>query len=111
MKHVKDIILERRNFKPYLKYVESINKTFEKYAKLELEKTSVCKEYDEIIVSFKIWYNVDKNFITKCLNKFGDVDYKIFPASGYQSVIEFYNIPKFVLDEIETEIESKKYNI
>ena len=111
MKHLKEIIFEKKDFKSYKKYIPIINDMFKNIVPLELEKTSIYNEFDQIIISFKIWSIIEKKFIIACLNKFGDVNYKILPNSGYQMTIEFYNIPKSFLEELDIIASQSKYNL
>lgn len=111
MKHLKEIILEKRDLKSYKKYIPIINDIFKNSITLELEKTLIYSEFDEINISFKTWDNITKKFIITCLNKFGDVDYRISPNSGYQMTIEFYNISKSFLEELDIIDAQSKYNL
>lgn len=111
MKHLKEIVLERRNVKDYRKYVTYFNEIFIDICRLELEKTFIFEEDNIIIISLKIWGNINKKFIEACMNKLGDVDYKLIPSNGYQITLEFHNVPKSALEDIEAEAMSRKYNL
>ena len=63
MKHVKEIVLEKRNFKSYEKYIEIINKKFKSITfndnpiRLNIEEpmTRIYEEFGSINLYIKTW--------------------------------------------------------
>lgn len=111
MKHLKEIVLEKKDMKSYKKYIPIINAIFKDIIELEEKHTIVYEENNQIEISIKTWERVEKKFFTFCLSKFGNINYYIIPSNGHQLIIQFFNVPIKALQDFETEIMSKKYNL
>lgn len=115
MKHVKELILERRNIKDYAKYNDIVKKKFENInydrSSDDVEKILIYEEDGEITIALKLWISVTKKFIDHSINLFGVVDYRIDPANGSQITIEFFDVPKSFFKKLDMELETIKYNI
>lgn len=107
MKHIK--LFERRNFRDYQKYIDICQKKFKQYVRIE--KFSVYKENDKIIIEFKTWGSISQTFFNYINSEFGQIDYDIIPSNGGQLIVILKNIPESYLDELELEIAANKYNL
>ena len=115
MKHVKELILERRNIKDYAKYNDIVKKKFENInydrSSDDVEKILIYEEDGEITITLKLWISITKKFIDHSIQLFGNIDYRIDPANGSQVTIYFYNVPKTFFKQLDLELETQKYNL
>jgi len=112
MKHVKDILLEKRNFKDFIKYNKIFNKILKSKRTISLEEkeTKVYEEFGKFYLYIKTWGIFSKDFFDFIKETFGDINYIITPMNDNQVSIEFC-IPKSYLEELDLEIISNKYNL
>ena len=112
MKHVKEILLENRNYKDFIKYNQFFNKLIKssKTITLEEKETKVYKEYNNFYLCIKPWGVFSKDFFDFTKDTFGDINYNIIPMNGNQVSIEF-TIPKSYIEQIDMELNVNKYNL
>lgn len=116
MKHVRQF--EARNFKDWKKYNNYLSK---KYSDNEgfssgsrNTEVSIFSEYNKITISIKYDYIVSNVAILKLCKDFENLDFKLFPSSSRGSkaiAFEVYDVPIEFLDQIDIEMNAKKYNI
>ena len=111
MKHVKEIVLEKKNFKDYNKYIDIINQKFQKEISLEESMTKVYEENNSVNLFIKTWGAFNKSFFDFTKEIFGDIDYIVDPKNGSQLGINFLGIPKSAIEQLEMEIMANKYNV
>lgn len=109
MKHVKEIVLERRNLKGYSKYTDILKTKFSNF--LHIEKIVSYEEDNEISIEIKTWNGFKKDFINYINDQFGNPNYKINPANGAQLLIYIYDVPKSFFEELDIELNTEKYNL
>ena len=110
MKHVKEIVLEKKNFKDYNKYIDIINQKFQKEISLEETMTKVYEENNSVNLFIKTWGAFNKSFFDFTKEIFGDINYFVNPKNGSQLSIDFFDIPKSALEQLEMEMIANKYN-
>jgi len=127
MNHVKEIeLFEKKNFKDWTKYNNYLS---EKYSDEEgfsigsrNNVVSIFSESNHITISIKYDYTISNIALLKLCKDFehlksnGNVTFKVYPSTnqmkGIKTVVfEAYDVPKSYFDQIDMEMEAKKFNI
>ncbi len=121
MKHVKEIeLFEKKNFKDWNKYTIYLS---EKYSDEEgfsigsrNNVVTIFSESNQITISIKYNYTVSNIALLKLYKDFENLTFKIYPSTnqmkGLKAVgFEVYDVPKSYFDQIDMEMEAKKFNI
>lgn len=110
MKHLDEFIVERRNFKDYIKYNDHLKNKISKFTKIDDLK--VFNDRGENIIDMITESNViNSNFIDWINHEFKRPYFKIYPKNKYQLEIMIYDISKEYLDKLDVEMNIKKYNL
>lgn len=105
MKHVEEFLTEARNFRDFKKYNEFLE------LKFKAKECSIFSENNIITLSLK-YSRILRN--QNLFRTFIDFDVKVFPSGGIHPnsmIFEVYNVPRSFFDEIDIEMNAKKYNI
>lgn len=114
MNHVKELILERKNFKPYTKYIDIVGIKLgkkESYYYPNFEKILIYEEDGIITISIKTWSGLNKDFIDLSVRLFGETNYEIHPQNGSQLSIDFHGVPESFLKSLDPELDANKFNL
>ena len=104
MKHVKDIILEKRSTKNLVEYYSDISNTFMTY------DFKVYEEEGRIYLELKYKNQISKSVLEKITNFFKDCSYQITRTSTY-IIVECYHMPMDIFEQFEIERNIEKFNI
>ena len=123
MKHVKDIeLFERRNLKDWAKYnrylsIKYYDDTILPSPGIRREnEVSVFSEANQITITIKYDYTISNVALLKLCKDFehlktnGNVTFKVYPAKS-AVIFEAYDVPISYFDQIDMEMEAKKFNI
>lgn len=104
MKHIKDIILEKRSTKNVVKYYSDISNTFQTY------DFKVYEEDNKIYLDLKYKNQISKPILEKITSFFKGYSYQISHTPTY-IVVECWHMPIDIFEQFEIERNSSKFNI
>lgn len=104
MKHLNDIILEKRSTKNLVKYYSDISNIFQTY------DFKVFEESDKIYLDLKYKNQIPKNILEYITNFFKECNYQITHTPTY-IIVECWYMPIDIFEQFEIERNSKKFNV
>jgi hypothetical protein len=108
MKKFKELILESRKMKPYVKYNQLLLDKYLISNIFDIDKVLVYEEDSKIYISFKVWDNVHSDFLDKIKYDLDDAKFKIIPNHGNQLTVKFRDIS---LDTLDMLFNTNKFNL
>ena len=111
MKHVKNIILEKRIFKKYEKYNDFLVKFFNVYGGGTVKKVTVHEEYNGIYINIQYAGRIAHEDFLHLNKYFEGLEFYFTALSGYSLMFTVENVPQEFFNQVDIEMEAEKYNL